>query len=119
MMGEEEEQQAIISQKMKKNEEHDHDEEPERGTWSNPCDFFISCLGYAVGLGTIIKFYFTYNIFQQHIYKLCRQYLEVPLSVFQAWRRIISYSLFSDVVSSWSPSVSVGGNKTHSLSPSI
>ena len=32
-------------------EEGKEKEEPERGTWTHPCDFFISCLGYAVGLG--------------------------------------------------------------------
>ena len=31
----------------------DRREERERGTWTNPCDFFISCLGYAVGLGRV------------------------------------------------------------------
>ena len=64
--------------------------------------------GVCSGAGLVI--HPIYSIFTQDDFTFPRKYLEIPLPVFQAWRRIFSHSLLPNVIPGWTAGVFTGGN---------
>jgi hypothetical protein len=48
------------------------DENQQRGNWDNPIEFFLSCLGYAVGLGNVWRWVVVHSSSGCHGYLFCR-----------------------------------------------
>ena len=70
------------------------DGEVGRGEWGNHCEYFLTALGFAVGLGNVWRFL---NIFCEWV--ILQKHFQVPLRCVQQWRGHLSYSVNSALFS--------------------